>query len=302
MDSQEIVLRLPSIVIKHLDKDSIEFSLRDTDASVANALRRVIIAETPTLAIDLVEIEKNTTVLTDEFIAHRLGLIPLISTNLEAFEYTRDCSCQDRCAYCSVEFNLNILCTDDTTLNVTSRDLQSADAEISPVHGIGDEESEGGILIVKMRKGQELKLKAIAKKGVGKEHAKWSPVTQCVFQYEPDIRVNKQQLERLSEEQKLQWVNSCPKKVYSYNERHKTVDIEDANRCFYCNECKKMGEEVFGMVNNPIVHIRQKPDRFLFTVESSGSLPPAEIVQSALRVLKQKLMLIQVHMGPDESR
>ena len=38
----------------------------------------------------MVEIETNTTVLPDEFIAHRLGMIPLVSTNCdEAIRYTR---------------------------------------------------------------------------------------------------------------------------------------------------------------------------------------------------------------------
>jgi DNA-directed RNA polymerase alpha subunit len=42
------------------------------------------------IAIDLVEVENNTTVLPDEFIAHRLGMIPLISTNCdEAMRYNR---------------------------------------------------------------------------------------------------------------------------------------------------------------------------------------------------------------------
>ena len=58
---------------------SAEFVLSKTDASVANALRRIMIGEVPTIAIELVEIETNTTVLTDDFLAHRLGLIPLSS-------------------------------------------------------------------------------------------------------------------------------------------------------------------------------------------------------------------------------
>eukprot|EP01094_Clydonella_sp_ATCC50884_P024479 TRINITY_DN6141_c0_g1_i1.p2 TRINITY_DN6141_c0_g1~~TRINITY_DN6141_c0_g1_i1.p2 ORF type:complete len:117 (-),score=21.44 TRINITY_DN6141_c0_g1_i1:101-451(-) len=67
----------PIIQIINLKEDQIEFSLTGADTSMANALRRIMLAETPTMAIDIVEIETNSTVLHDEFLAHRLGLIPL---------------------------------------------------------------------------------------------------------------------------------------------------------------------------------------------------------------------------------
>ena len=100
---------MPQVTILHLDKYTIKFELTNTDLTVANALRRIIIAEVPTMAIDIVEIMENTSALHDEFIAHRCGLIPLVSHDVDNYLYLDECECEyGSCDKCAVKFNLVI--------------------------------------------------------------------------------------------------------------------------------------------------------------------------------------------------
>eukprot|EP00158_Paraphelidium_tribonemae_P003322 Partr_v1_DN26042_c0_g1_i2_m483 putative RNA polymerase II len=146
----------------------------------------MILIDCTSLAIDLVEIENNTSVLPDEFLAHRLGLIPLTSHTVNNFKYTRECTCAQNCPECSIELTLNVTCTENHTREVTSRELISQDADVMAVTA-GD--TDAGILIAKMRKNQEIRVRCIAKKGIGKEHSKWSPVCGVAFEYDPDNKL-----------------------------------------------------------------------------------------------------------------
>ena len=133
-----------------------------------------MISEVSTLAIDEVTIETNNTVFHDEFIAHRLGLIPLLSESMHMYKTRMECDCisESGCAACAVEFSLDVTCN-DARVEVTSKDLvnRSADRQnlkrVVPIHGDAkdiERQTADAIVIVKLAKGQALKLKALARK------------------------------------------------------------------------------------------------------------------------------------------
>jgi len=249
----------PEIEIVKISEDGyyLEFNLMNVDLSYANSLRRIILAEIPTMAIDIVNIKSNTSPLFDEFLSHRIGLIPLESSDAIKYEFSRACNCKDFCPSCSVEFVLKVKCDSDITFEVTTEHIIPLDqsCKVVPVKYQG----EDPILIAKLKKNQELDMHLIAKKGIGKEHSKWSPVCTCVMQQEAEIELNKNKLDSLKSEQKKEFVKCCPTKVYSYDDVKKVVDIENPQNCTFCEECIRKLES-FGMDKS--IRITPKKNKF----------------------------------------
>ena len=287
----------PSIEIVSLTEDTIEFYLSNVDLSFANALRRIIIAEVPTMAIDMVEIRANTSPLFDEFISHRLGLIPLVSTDINRFQYSLKCNCKEGCDQCLVQFVLKVKCTADE-MNVTTEHITAVNKDCSVVPVVFKD--QGPIVIAKLKKNQELDMRMVAKKGIGKEHAKWSPVSCVIMQQVPEIEfVDKSNfINKLSTHAKEDFVAACPTKVFKVDEKSGMIEVADPLKCTYCEECQLKIEELGGVPKN-VIKIEPKKNKLLFKVESVGSLKPEKIVIDAFEMMKEKMLGIVTEIDSD---
>mmetsp|Transcript_17119 Transcript_17119/g.25810 ORF Transcript_17119/g.25810 Transcript_17119/m.25810 type:complete len:324 (-) Transcript_17119:59-1030(-) len=307
--------RFPKIEILSIAPHAISFILSETDTSMANSLRRIMIAEVPTLAIDLVEYSENSSVLNDEYIAHRLGLIPIRfvqegsvkggDCNLSFLPH-RECVCYDRCPRCSVELELDVNFDKvnptrpdqerDLFLTVTSKDLLSNNIYVSPAHFLNEEEQDRshdeGISIVKLGPGQHLKLKAIARMGISKEHAKWCPVAVATYRFWPIITINEEACNMLTLEQKQELVDACPDRILELDEiTGNLVAVENAYEMATFTEDLKMTQNAMKKrpEDDDFVTVEHSTDRFVFSVETTGAMDAEEVLMSALKVLKDKL-------------
>ena len=145
-----------SLQVIDQNEQKISVKLQGMPLQYANALRRICLNGVPIFAIDTVDILENTSILADEGIAHRLGLIPLktefssIDSNIE-----------------SDKVMLTLDSGDTTeTRTIFSGDIQSQDNVIKPI-------SEK-IPIVTLAPNQKIKFEAHARLGRGTEHAKWN--------------------------------------------------------------------------------------------------------------------------------
>ena len=162
----------PSAQVSEKSDEKIVVLFRGVPRQYVNALRRLAISEIPTLAIDDVVILENSSVMHDEALAHRLGLIPL-RTDPGRFVIPHDCDCKSTlgCSKCRVLLVVDAEATDKSKV-VLSKEMVSEDELVKPV--------SKDIPLVVLAPGQRLKFEAYARLGIGKDHAKWQPTAAAV--------------------------------------------------------------------------------------------------------------------------
>jgi DNA-directed RNA polymerase subunit D len=239
--------------------DTMVFTLSKTMPAFANALRRAMM-EAPVMAIDEVDFYENSSSLFDEFIAHRLGLIPL--TTPKTYKLPQEC-CGGKCSKCSV-----ILTLDESGPGIIySKSLKSKDPEVKPVYN--------DIPIMKLASKQKLRLEAKAVLGHAGEHAKFQPGF-ITYKMTPVLEI----LETC--DGCGECIKNCPQKILEIKAgKLKANDIEACMECRACvDACKNLGKSG--------IAVSHEKDEFLFTVESYGNLEPKAVLKQALEMLENK--------------
>ncbi|KAI4495957.1 hypothetical protein M0802_008172 [Mischocyttarus mexicanus] len=289
---QDFIKNFKIVIVKESQNErELEFDLISCHSSFVNSIRRILLSEVPSMAIEKVFILNNTSLIQDEVLAHRLGLIPL-KADPRLFDYPstnekdeNEVSDQD-----TLRYEIKVSCTwnqqppKDSKLpsdiyksnNVYSRDIKwvsiGRQAELYPrgTEQLGVVEPD--ILISKMRPGQEIHtfmhaVKATASYRLLPDIKILQPVRgdlapllkKCfspgVIEIVEHKKGNPDSREAFVKNARY---DSCSRNVFRYDELKNTVQLS------------------------------RVPDHFIFTIESVGALPSAVLFTEAIKILKSK--------------
>jgi DNA-directed RNA polymerase subunit L/DNA-directed RNA polymerase alpha subunit len=290
--------------LRTVDSRTQSFTLAPIHVTYANTLRRLILTGVETVAFrsDMtstgsttdVVVKRNDTPMTNEMLADRIGLVPI--NVKEPLKWKDD----------KYIFSLKVAGSKDNTTYVKSGDFKVFEVNSTTVAKddesvvtTGEEElvavptetffppnpiTGDTCLIATLQPGsgatqQFIEIKGKATKGTGREHARFSPVSQCSYEYTQDenpVRI---------EEMFQNWLNvakkagSTEKGSERYNELRREFNTMQIKRCFKVNE-------------------RGEPYSFDFTVETAGVLPVTYIVERACEVGENMCSrYVNIHRG-----
>ena len=301
------------------------FSFIHLDASLANALRRILIAEVPTLAIEKVYVSNNTSIIADEVLSARLGLIPLkgaldglnFLTWRQKGDPENDEEEEGAMDYNTIVLKLQIQCTRNEAADKNENDpkkkynnahVYASDLKFLPqgrqeqfFHGEGAVRAVNpDILIAKLRPGHEIDMELHCVKGRGMDHAKFSPVATASYRLLPKIDI----LKPITGDDAREFQECFPKGViglervtahdikqqgseYEGLEGYEKAVVKDAFRDTVSRECLRHDK-----FKNK-VKLGRVQDHFIFSVESTGQFNSDLLVLESIKILKIKAMRLR---------
>ncbi|KAL5242929.1 hypothetical protein ACI65C_010339 [Semiaphis heraclei] len=286
----EFVKNFKINIISRSDND-LEFDLIGIDVAVANSLRRVIISEVPSMAIEKVHIYQNTSYILDEILAHRLGLIPL-KADPRQFKMKEDENSEPN-EHDSLVYEMKIKCTKKDLDALVHKQFISFPVYAKHIKWLplGNQkdiftEKDVGIisddiLIAKLRPGQEIELKMFAVKGIPKDHAKFQSVCTAWYRMMPNIKL----LDEIKGNDAVLLQSCFPKGVIGLKSVKGVLSafVEDSRKD---NSSRNVFR--YKQFDNKIL-LTKIQDHFIFTIESIGAMDPSLIFLEALNILTRKV-------------
>jgi len=259
----------------------------------------------PTVAIDKVVIYQNTSVINDEILAHRFGLIPINFDPNFLDNKKKDEKFTDKNR---IQFNLHVKCirkpeyigADPVELaklpkaQYLDNHLVLTDKFIwAP---LGDQVERFGqhkpsilfpnILFAKLAENQEIEVEMHCTRGVGKVHTKWSPVSTAFYRLLPFVTIKSPILNEDAEEM----MATCPVGVFDIEDlkkNEKRLVVAREKNCVVCRAC--VNHERLG----GLIEVAKEQNAYHFTVETVGVLKPERIFADAIEILGQKARYFQ---------
>ena len=237
----QIFSQITNIEIKSKTKEEIVFDIKGVDPTVVNTLRRIMIAEVPTMAIETVIINQNTSIIPDEVLAHRLGLIPILA---DANDFEEKKENDDFNEKNSIKFIMKVKCEKNKNGKIINEQIFSRDLILEPLgeqkNKFYDEKNKkykiglvhDDIYLNKLTPGMEIDLVCYCVKGIGRTHAKWSPVCTAYYKLLNKINILKEINGNDAEELR----QLCPKGVFIVNKKG-NIEVGNIRKCTSCREC-----------------------------------------------------------------
>lgn len=162
-----------SLEVINQNENKISIRLKGIPIQYANALRRICLNGVPIFAIDTIEVLENTSIMPDEAIAHRLGLIPLKTDSKDIVISEEETDESNSRVILTLDSEENDVEDKNGTRTVFSNELKGEDSGVKPI--------SDKIPIVTLAPGQKIKFQAYARLGRGTEHAKWNSANTSVL-------------------------------------------------------------------------------------------------------------------------